>query len=207
LAVLGVVLVLQPSVFLPPEGGTQVADARLQGPRMDVLAGPVSLDGRPVGRPVQVPLSKTIQAERDGAAVLEYADETRVEFRSATRLAACPEGVRLEAGTVHVAVQKRAVKPEEPVFRVLTDNARVSVWGTKFSVQTENGGTTVQVTEGVVGVEPMAEGRVVGAESRVPAGQMARVDGKVVKLSPIVVPTAATGPSSVAEDPPLLRKP
>lgn len=207
MAALAILCLMVPeSGLLTPPDGPQMADARLRGPRIEVLGGEVSLDGKAVSRPMQVALGPTIEAGRSGVAVLEYADDTRVAFRSPTRLTCYDEGVRLEAGKVHVSVQKRPRASGEPAFRVLTPNARVSVWGTKFTVAFENGRTEVKVTSGLVGVERMVDGSPVGGETRVPALQSATVEGSndVVVKSLVGEPAEVSGPSSTSEDNPLL---
>jgi hypothetical protein len=206
-AVLAVLcLTIPQSGFLTPPEGPQVADARLRAPRIEVLVGAVSVDGKAVSRPMQVALGQTVEAGRRGVAVLEYADDTRVAFRSPTRLACYDEGVRLEAGKVHVSVQKRPRTSGKPAFRVCTPNARVSVWGTKFTVAVKDGRTEVKVTKGLVGVERMADGKPVGDEARVPAGQSATVadGGDVIVKSLGGEPVETSGPSSTSEDNPLL---
>lgn len=108
-----------------------------------------------------LPAETTIETAK-GSIILLLADGSQVLVKSKTRLVlkspASGEGhfLQMFLGEILANIKKRM--GETPPFRLGTPSAVITVRGTRFSVQVDKKGrTTVQVFEGVVEVEGLAE--------------------------------------------------
>ncbi len=88
----------------------------------------------------------------------------------------------LRAGRVCASVAHRDLPRDGPLF-VEAPSLRVVVIGTKFCVSTENGVSTVSVTEGRIRAEALA-----GATAEVGAGESLRSDDARLAAAPVLVP-------------------
>ena len=170
-------LILGPPLPMAPEGNQMAA---LPTARTELVASAgVTLDGRTVLGTTAVTTGQKIENVGPGRSVLTFPNRTRVTFGAGTTLASLEKSIHLEEGLVTVDVPTKSPDRKIPSFRVLTPNARFTVWGTKFTVRCrKQKGETVsdlEVQEGVVGVEQMRNGKAEGAEKRVRAGGKAQV--------------------------------
>jgi uncharacterized membrane protein len=155
-----VVLVLLPSA--PASASPATAEiAEIQGP----TTPPQRIELQTGAR-----LSLGINQE----AQVDFTDGTRIDLGSggAVRLAGSDGGgarLALESGHISAAVTKQAAGAH---FQVATDEATLTVLGTRFTVTRLPWGTRVEVTEGLVRTRRAADGREVevGAGGRVDVG-------------------------------------
>lgn len=112
-------------------------------------------------RGMVLPAETTIETAK-GSVILLLPDGSQVLVKSKTRLVlkapASSQGQLLQMflGEILANIKKRL--GETPPFRLGTPSAVITVRGTRFSVQVDKKGrTTVQVFEGVVEVEGLAE--------------------------------------------------
>jgi ferric-dicitrate binding protein FerR (iron transport regulator) len=112
-------------------------------------------------RGMVLPAETNIETAK-GSVILLLADGSQVLVKSKTRLLlkspATSEGhfLQMFLGEILANIKKRL--GETPPFRLGTPSAVITVRGTRFSVQVnKKGRTTVQVFEGVVEVEGLAE--------------------------------------------------
>lgn len=197
-------LFMGPPLPMAPSG-PQLAQAPTTSSDTELVASAgVLLDGRSVLGTTPVKAGQQIEAHGTGRSVLTFANRTRVTFGQDTELACLDKSVMLSEGIVSVDVPSKSPDRKTPSFRVLTPNARFTVWGTRFTVrcQKRNGKccSTLDVQEGLVGVERMQDGRVTGAEKMVRAGQGARVEQDVQVRRPTDEPAADTATGTTSED-------
>lgn len=112
-------------------------------------------------RGMVLPAETTIETAR-GSVILLLADGSQVLVKSKTRVVLkSPESgeghfLQMFLGEILANIKKRL--GETPPFRMGTPSAVITVRGTRFSVQVDKKGrTTVQVFEGVVEVQGLAE--------------------------------------------------
>ena len=112
-------------------------------------------------RGMALPAGTNIETAK-GSVILLLADGSQVLVKSKTRLVLkSPESseghfLQMFLGEILATIKKRL--GETPPFRLGTPSAVITVRGTRFSVQVDKKGrTTVQVFEGVVEVEGLAE--------------------------------------------------
>ncbi|MBI3894097.1 MAG: FecR domain-containing protein [Candidatus Wallbacteria bacterium] len=145
----------------------------------------VTVDGKPVSG-ASAAVAEGARVETPGtsggpvAATLAYADGSTAELSGGTRLTAGADELRLDTGSIEMAVEKQKLH-----FRVRTPDALVTVWGTRYRV-THRSVTSVDVHEGKVQVEAL---RSPGHGVMLTAGQRAEVDGAQVN-----VPKPASSP-------------
>jgi hypothetical protein len=115
----------------------------------------------PAQRGMVLPEETTVETVK-GSVILLLPDGSQVLVKSKTRLVlkspARSEGhfLQMFLGEILANIKKRL--GETPPFRLGTPSAVITVRGTRFSVQVDKKGrTTVQVFEGVVEVEGLAE--------------------------------------------------
>lgn len=137
-----------------PAEGDPAAESAVIILRID---GDVQVDATPASVGRQVQPGQTIDTLEDGFAVLQYADGTRLELYSQTRVRLergqrGAKRVRLEEGGLHADVKPQ---PEGRSLVVVTPHTELRVLGTRFGVMSfEDEGTRVDLESGKVELVP-----------------------------------------------------
>lgn len=146
----------EPQQLTMPPGSALVAEVKGK-----VSVTPPQGAAAPAQRGMALPAETNIETAK-GSIILLLADGSQVLVKSKTRLVlkspASSEGhfLQIFLGEILANIKKRL--GETPPFRLGTPSAVITVRGTRFSVQVDKKGrTTVQVFEGVVEVEGLAE--------------------------------------------------
>lgn len=146
----------EPQQLTMPPGSALVAEVKGR-----VSVTPPQGTEAPAHRGMALPAETTIETAK-GSVILTLADGSQVLVKSKTRLVLkSPESsegrfLQMFLGEILANIKKRL--GETPPFRMGTPSAVITVRGTRFSVQVDKKGrTTVQVSEGVVEVEGLAE--------------------------------------------------
>lgn len=146
----------EPQQLTMPPGSALVAEVKGR-----VSVTPPQGTEAPAHRGMALPAETTIETAK-GSVILTLADGSQVLVKSKTRLVLkSPESsegrfLQMFLGEILANIKKRL--GETPPFRMGTPSAVITVRGTRFSVQVDKKGrTTVQVFEGVVEVEGLAE--------------------------------------------------
>jgi hypothetical protein len=174
----------EPQPLTLPTGSALVAEVKGK-----VSVTPPQGTAAPAQRGMALPAETTIETAK-GSVILLFPDGSQVLVKSKTRLVlkspASSEGhfLQMFLGEILANIKKRL--GETPPFRLGTPSAVITVRGTRFSVQVDKKGrTTVQVFEGVVEVEGLAEKpRAVlvepGYQTQVDAGKQPRSHRKSI---------------------------
>jgi ferric-dicitrate binding protein FerR (iron transport regulator) len=146
----------EPQPLTMPPGSALVAEVKGK-----VSVTPPQGAAAPAQRGMALPAETNIETGK-GSVLLLLADGSQVLVRSKTHLVlkspASSEGhfLQMFLGEILATIKKRF--GETPPFRLGTPSAVITVRGTRFSVQVDKKGRTmVQVYEGVVEVEGLAE--------------------------------------------------
>lgn len=146
----------EPQQLTMPPGSALVAEVKGK-----VSVTPPQGTAAPAQRGMALPAETTIETAK-GSVILTLADGSQVLVKSKARVVLrSPEGsegrfLQMFLGEILANIKKRL--GETPPFRMGTPSAVITVRGTRFSVQVDKKGrTTVQVFEGVVEVEGLAE--------------------------------------------------
>lgn len=146
----------EPQPLTMPPGSALVAEVKGK-----VSVTPPQGTAASAQRGMALPAETTIETAK-GSVILTLADGSQVLVKSKTRLVLkSPESsegrfLQMFLGEILANIKKRL--GETPPFRMGTPSAVITVRGTRFSVQVDKKGrTTVQVSEGVVEVEGLAE--------------------------------------------------
>ena len=146
----------EPQPLTMPPGSALVAEVKGK-----VSVTPPQGTATPAQRGMALPAETTIETEK-GSVILLLADGSQVLVKSKSRVVLkSPENsegrfLQMFLGEILVNIKKRL--GETPPFRMGTTSAVITVRGTRFSVQVDKKGrTTVQVFEGIVEVEGLAE--------------------------------------------------
>lgn len=163
--------------------------ARPNGASTPVTAGPALVAGEVTAADASIALGAAIPSETEmvvtsPAAMLRLGDGTEIEVSRASALAWKPRDVRivLVRGAIALSVRPRPQRP----LSVMTDEAVVTVVGTKFRVSRELGtGTHVSVQEGTVEVRRGAD-----------TVRLSANDGELHAEPSAPMPIADAGPAS-----------
>ena len=146
----------EPQPLTMPPGSALVAEVKGK-----VSVTPPQGTAAAAQRGMALPAETNIETAK-GSIILLLADGSQVLVKSKTRLVlkspASSEGhfLQMFLGEILANIKKRL--GETPPFRLGTPSAVITVRGTRFSVEVDKKGrTTVQVFEGVVEVEGLAE--------------------------------------------------
>ena len=136
----------------------------------------------PVGHAIVLSADAVAQLVLDSGAVVRAQGPGRLSFEGSARDVA----IRLASGKLEAEVTHRG---QDETFAVVTDDVRVAVRGTKFSVAVAPSGSRVEVSEGRVAVE-----RAGGRTTLVSAGESfdSGADDSEVAPPAVVTPSAPT---------------
>ncbi len=143
---------LKNTLFAPPARTASIAQA--QGP-LYLVKGE---QGSPLAAQAVVKYGEGIRTAREGRAVVALADGTRIEMRERTELSLVARGRDTDIRLARGAIIVQAAHQGAGHLFVTTDDCRVAVIGTIFSVDQGTKGARVSVLRGEVHVTPTAMG-------------------------------------------------